>query len=571
MFPIGKVHFTRLLIHTVSLCALLFLFSACSLFGGNSQQTMKVSADKQIYTLPQVGITDLDTLDPALAHDDASIHAAQMLYTGLVQLNNKLEVIPQLAQSWQRSGDGLTWTFKLKPNLKFSDGTALTSADVAYSLNRALNPTTQSTVAPLYLNIIKGADQVIAGRSQTLSGIRTPDRNTIVITTAQPTAYLLSRLTMSCAFVVEKSLIDKYGAQFTDHLSQAGSSGPFKVAEYRHGQAITFSPNTNYYNPKPQLQKVIFRFYQTNEDAYKAYMNRQIDTANVPINNLQNDKKRKDFHQLPQLWTNYYTMNYLTKPFDNIKIRQAFALAIDKQAIAQNIWKGSTIATNHLLPQGLKEYNDKLTGPDGTQNLRGNAQKAQELLKEGLKEENIASVSDLPDIQLTYATGIATTQQEVQVVIQQIQKALNITIKPNPVDYNTLLDQVTASTMNDQGLQFWALSWIGEYPDPQNWLTYQFGKGSVNNNMNYGQNFGTSAARQQAVQDQLAKADSSPNGRAQSYQQTEQQLINDVAWIPTGQETSIFLRTTDIVGIIDNSQGIIPPDDWSIIYRVQAG
>ncbi|EFH89385.1 peptide ABC transporter substrate-binding protein [Ktedonobacter racemifer] len=575
MFPTRKTDLTRQYLYLPGLCLLLVLLSACSLFGDASPHMVKAPANKQTYIIPQVGITNLDTLDPALAHDDTSIHAVQMLYTGLVQLNDKLEVVPQLAQSWQTDSDGLTWTFKLKPHLTFSDGTPLTSADVAYSLDRALLPTTQSTVAPLYLNIIKGASQVIAGRSASIigTGVTTPDASTVMITTEQPATYLLARLSMNCAYVVEKSMVTKYGAQFTDHLSQGGASGPFRVADYKHGQSITFSPNTHYYNARPQLQKVTYRFYQTAQEAYKAYTNRQVDTASVPLANYQNVRKQKDFHQVPQLWINYYTMNYLAKPFDNVKIRQAFALAIDKQAIVQNVWKGTALPTNHILPQGMPGYNEKLTGPDQTKALIGNPKLAQTLLKEGLKDENIASVSDLPDIELSYATGVPTITQEIQAAIQQWQKVLNISVKPNPMDYNTLLDKITASSMNNQELQFWALSWIGEYPDPQDWLSYQFGKGTVNNNMNYGQNFGPTAAKQQALQDQLTRADGLTNagGRLQAYQQAEQQLVNDVAWLPMEQETAIFLRTTDIVGLVDNGQNTTPPDDWAKIYRVQAG
>src|SRR5437899_4280107 len=151
MFPTRKTDLTRQYLYLPGLCLLLVLLSACSLFGDASPHMVKAPANKQTYVIPQVGITDLDTLDPALAHDDASIHAVQMLYTGLVQLNDKLEVVPQLAQSWQTDSDGLTWTFKLKPHLTFSDGTPLTSADAAYSLNRALLPAPQSTVAPLDL------------------------------------------------------------------------------------------------------------------------------------------------------------------------------------------------------------------------------------------------------------------------------------------------------------------------------------------------------------------------------------------------------------------------------------
>ncbi len=151
------------------------------------------------------------------------------------------------------------------------------------------------------------------------------------------------------------------------------------------------------------------------------------------------------------------------------------------------------------------------------------------------------------------------------------QKVLNITVTPDPVDYNTLLDKVTATTNNRDGLQLWGLAWVGEYPDPQDWLSLQFAKGVPNNNMNYGQNLGNTAAQQQLVQQQLDAADATTqnDARMQSYQKAEQQLVNDVAWLPIGQVTEDFLRTPNIVGVVDNPQGTIPPDDWANIYRVQ--
>ncbi len=150
------------------------------------------------------------------------------------------------------------------------------------------------------------------------------------------------------------------------------------------------------------------------------------------------------------------------------------------------------------------------------------------------------------------------------------QKVLGVTVKADSLDSNTLLDKVTAATNNPAGLQFWGLSWVAEYPDPQDFLTLQFDIGVPNNNMNYGQNTTADAARQQVVQQQLEAADANSNqaARLQAYQQAEQQLVNDVAWLPMEQVTSVFLRTPNIVGIVDNGQGLIPPDDWAKIYRV---
>ena len=560
----------------LAFCFLALLFSACSLFGdGNPalpKHPVKAPLNKQVYTVPEVGIFDFDTLDPALAHDSASLNAVQMIYTGLVQLDDNLNVQPQLAQSWQQGSDGTTWTFHLKSGLKFSDGTALTSHDVAYSIDRALQPATKSTVAPIYLRLIKDSDKLLAGRINTLinDSILTPDALTLTLLTNKQAAYFLPMLAYPCSYVVEKSLIEKYGTKFTDHLREGGGAGPFKVSQYIHRSALDFVPNANYYNRQPQLQKVTFTFFHSQDEAYQAYQDHKIDMTGVPISTFASDKKRSDFFQVPQLWINHYAMNYLTKPFDNIHIRQAFALAIDKTALLRDVWKDTLLPTNHIVPQGMKGYNPDLVGPDGTKTLSGNPKRAQQLLQQGLEEEKWTSVADMPTIHLTYASGVANFEQEVKELIGMWQKVLHIQVLASPVDYDTLLDKVTAATNNPQGIQFWGLSWVGEYPDAQDWLTLQFGKGAVYNNMNYGENNSSTAAQQQSVQQQLEQADSNrqESERLRSYQEAEQQLVQAVAWIPIAQVTSTFLRTPAIVNIRDNAQGNIPPDDWANIYRI---
>jgi peptide/nickel transport system substrate-binding protein/oligopeptide transport system substrate-binding protein len=534
---------------------------------------VKAPLNKQIYTVPEVGIFDFDTLDPARAHDSASISAVQMIYTGLVQLDDSLSVRPQLAQSWQQGSDGTTWTFHLKSGLKFSDGTTLTSHDVAYSIDRALQPATKSTVAPIYLKLIKDSDKLLAGRINTLidDSILTPDSQTLTLLTSKQAAYFLPMLAYPCSYVVEKSLIEKYATKFTDHLSEGAGAGPFKVSQYIHRSVLDVVPNPNYYNQQPQLQKVTFTFFHSPDEAYQAYQDHKIDMTGVPITTFANDRKRSDFFQVPQLWINHYAMNYLTKPFDNLHIRQAFALAIDKTALLRDVWKDTLLPTNHIVPQGMKGYNPDLTGPDGTKTLSGNPKLAQQLLQQGLEEEKWASVSDMPPIHLTYASGVASFEQEVKELIAMWQKVLHVQVLASPVDYNTLLDRVTAATNNPQGIQFWGLSWVGEYPDAQDWLTLQFGKGAVYNNMNYGENNSPTAAQQQSIQQRLEQADANKqeSERLSSYQEAEQQLIQDVAWIPIAQVTSTFLRTPAIVNIKDNALSSIPPDDWAAIYRVQ--
>src|SRR6266480_3066899 len=574
----GKKAVTWKRLLPIFLCLLSILLAGCDL-GNNPAPTVKklvkAPADRQVYTVPQVGVTDITTLDPALvlSTDQTSMSAIQMIYTGLVQLDDKLQVQPQLAQSWNVSPDGLNYTFHLNKAMKFSDGTPLTSADVAYSIDRALQPATKSTVAPIYLSLIKDSDKLLGGFIPTLidDSLITPDANTLIITIRKRAPYFLAMLTYPCSFVVEKHLIDSYKTAFTDHLTEGGSSGPFKVAQFTHGKEIDFAPNADYYGPHPQLHRVVFPFYQQSDNAYHDYQIGHVDTTGVPVSTFVTDKKRSDFHQIPQLWINYYTMNYLVKPFDNIHIRQAFALAIDKTTIASNVWQGTVIPTNHIVPQSMPGYNPALTGPDGTQSLKGNPDKARALLQQGLHDEGWSSIAQVPPIKLTYATGISSFDQEVKALIVMWQSVLGIIVKANPVDYNSLLDEVTAATNNPQGIAFWGLAWVAEYPDPQDWLTRQFDKGVPNNSLNYGQNSSKNAPQQQSIQTQLEKADSifQSDQRMQIYQKAEQQLVNDVAWIPMEQVTNVYLLKPYVIGMAENQQSLIPPDNWANIYIVQ--
>src|SRR6266700_1803978 len=157
------------------------LLVAC---GGGSTTTpttpSKAPASQQVLNMPfWNGTSDIKTFDPALSTDTNSIAAINNVFTGLVQLDDNLKIQPQLASSYDLASDGLTWTFHLRPNLKFSDGTPLTSADVVYSINRALLPATKSVVGPTYLGLIKDSDKLNAGKIPTIIGdsLLTPDPN----------------------------------------------------------------------------------------------------------------------------------------------------------------------------------------------------------------------------------------------------------------------------------------------------------------------------------------------------------------------------------------------------------
>jgi oligopeptide transport system substrate-binding protein len=560
------------------LCLLAMLLAACGGGGGGGggggAAHPKAADSKQIFVYPEPGIADIATFDPALSTDLPSIQAIDMVFTGLVQLDDNLKVQGVLAQSWDESSDGLTWTFHLRTGLKFSDGTPLTSKDVAYSIDRSLQPAVKSTTSPIYEALILDSDKLNSGKIKTIinDSLMTPDDNTIVIKANKNASYFLDALTYSCSYVVEKSLIDKYGnTKFTDHLTEGGGEGPWKVSKYDHSTGITFVPNPNYHGKQPQLKQVFMPFYKDVDTDYNAYQAGQVDIMQgIPAANLaQARTKTREYQKIPLLEIRYLSMNYLIKPFDNIHIRQAFALALNKDVLEANVLKNASIATNHIVPSGMPGYNPNLVGPAGVKSTAGDANKAKQLLQMGMQEEGWSSVSQIPSIKLTYNTGSKTTENLIAAMIQMWQTILGVSVKADPVDFNKLLDEVDASVNNPKGLQFWRLGWIADYPDAQDWLTLQFDKGVPNNAWNYGQNNSADAAQQQATQKLMEQADVNPdqNARLQQYNQAEQQLIDDVAWLPYSQDAVNQLVKPCVQNLITNPQELIPPDDWGAIYK----
>jgi oligopeptide transport system substrate-binding protein len=544
------------------------VLSACGASSTSTSNT-KAPADKQVLNLPLAGISDIETFDPAMATTSTSLDAISMVYTGLVSLDNNQKIVPELAQSWSTSSNGLVWTFTLRPNLKFSDGTPLTSADVVYSLNRALSPSLASPAAPSYLNLIQDSSKMLAGKVKTLIGdsLLDPNPNTVVIKINKPVSYFLDTLTYSTGDVVEPKLINEYGnVNFTNHLTQGGGSGPFKVQSYVHGKDIVFVPNPYYVKAKP-IVTVTYTFYKDATTAFQTYENGQVDEATVPTANLSQVQSSDEYHKTPELAIFYYGLNFLSKPFNNIKIRQAFDLAINKTEVASVVYKNVYTPTNHIVPAGMPGYDTNLKGPDGTTSTSGNPTLAKQLFTEGLKEEGYANAAALPKLTFPYASGSSDEDKEIAIVVQEWKDVLGVNVQAAPTDFETLSAE-QAQNNGKTTLAMFQSGWIDDYPDPQDFTTLQFIPNSPNNATNFGQNQSSDAAKQVATQNNLQAADIEKNAttRMQMYNTDEQQLVNDVAWLPMYQENASQVLKSYVKGFSFNASGLVPPFEWSAVY-----
>ena len=565
---------------TALLCLVALIMVACGGGGSTSTPTTshaKAPASQQVFIEGYTGsgIADFGSLDPALLQSLNDEQASNTIFTGMIELNDQGSTYCELCTSYSMASDGVTWTFHLRSGLKFSDGTPLTSADVVYSINRALDPKTMSGVGPYYLRYIKDASAFAAGSKTitTLIGdsLQAPDPLTVIIKTASPIAFFLNSLTYPTSYVVEKKVIDQWGKSWTDHLADnggQGGAGPYKVQEYTHSKQLVLVPNANYWGPAPQVQKIVIPFYKVADTTYQVYQTNGLSNTAIPVADITQARTRSDYRSVTELSIYYYAMNFNVKPFDQISCRQAFALAINKDLIASTVWKNTVIATNHIVPKGEPGYDASLTGPDGATTTGGNTTKAKADLQTCMQAQGYSSVSQFPPITLTYASsGVQSARNEVAALQQMWQNTLGVGVKINDIDFNKLISYESQGCGNT--LQFYAgPGWIADYPDPQDWTTLQFDKGAAQNGMCFGQNHGPDAAAEQVVQTQLEAADmnGNPTARYAAYNTAEQVLVNDVAWLPTFQAIAQRLYKACVQGVTLTSFLTTPPQDWHNIY-----
>jgi oligopeptide transport system substrate-binding protein len=281
-------------------------------------------------------------------------------------------------------------------------------------------------------------------------------------------------------------------------------------------------------------------------------------------------KDSPGFHFVPLQVNQYIGMNYLAKPLDNIKIRQALALAINKDLIVHSIMGDMMFPSNHIVPKGSPGYNLHLTGPDDA-STKGDQNKARQLLTEGMKQAGYSSVNILPQISLTYSIDDSISSNVMSAIVSQWKEVLGITVKLNGIHNNDLYQQEAATVGNRGPLQIWYDLWGASYPDPQNWLSTFFAKRASQNAFNYGQNNSSAASAQQAVQTQLVLADREQDTakRMKLYQDAEQKIVDDGTWITICQAALLYVVNPKVQNFKISPMAIITPEDVSQIYIAQ--
>jgi ABC-type transport system substrate-binding protein len=480
-------------------------------------------------TLVLVG-ADPATLDPDLVTDFDSATYIVEIFSGLVSLNPDLQIVPDLAESWDVDESGTVYTFHLRQDAQFHDGKPVTAQDFKWSFERALDPATGSTVASLYLNDIVGAMDKLEGRANEVKGIQAIDDHTLQITIDAPKAYFLAKLTYPTGFVLDRENVESGGETWTDHPN---GTGAFRLREYRLGEEIVLERNRFYYGePKPALQRV--RFLLSGGSPMIMYESGDIDATPVGLADIDRVLDPSDpLHGeltvvAPTLSTFYVGLNNKIPPFDDPKVRQAFNYAIDKDVLANVVLRKTRVPAEGILPPKMPGYNPELNVYDF------DVEKAKELIA----ESRYGSVDKLPDITLTTSGAGSEPGTVATAVIGMLKQNLGIDVSVELVE-----SAVYFSEVGEGKYQMFVLGWSADYPDPQDFLDILFHSKSANNHTNY-----SNPEVDRLLEE--ARVEQDHDKRMQLYQRIERMIVEDAPWIPLFHNAEYWLTKPYVKGMV---------------------
>lgn len=411
-------------------------------------------------TIPLVTTLDV-TLDPARGINSLTLAVLlPYIYGGLLVYDKDAHPVKDLAESYQKSPDGLTWTFIIRKDAKFASGRQVVADDFIYSWERALDPK-QTSPASSFMEHLAGYTEYTKGQADHISGVKKIDDQTIQITLSRPYNFFTSYLAVFPWFVVDHELVEKYGARTnTDWSTHTPyGTGPWKVSKFDPASVLELVPNEHYYDkPSPSVTKVTFPILRgpvASNTALNLYKSGQAQVVpSFPLSLL--DAVEKDFKDQIQ-WilaggVDSIAMNFAKKPFDNVLVRRAFGLAIDRETLDNTIWRGTLKPTTAFTIPQVPDY----TPPPG---LDYNPDEA----KKELAAAGFPGGKGLPPITMYVA---AETSSEDVNRWRALADMWNKTLGAN-VQINTALtaDQITTKRQNENGLQIAVAGWIS--PTPQ--------------------------------------------------------------------------------------------------------
>jgi len=452
---------------------------------------------------------DPHTLDPAVSGDSSSHQYVTQIFSGLLYLDENHEPAPDIARDWKVGNGGKTYTFYLRRDVKFHDGSPVTAADFKYSWERACDPATGSMTSAGYLGDIVGAKDMLAGKAGEISGIKVIDDYTLEVTIDAPKSYFLYKLAYPTSFVVDRNNVESGNDWWRD----PNGTGPFSLGQWDEESRIVLERNGLFYGERAKVSSVIFNIL--GGIPIVLYETGQIDITGISAyqKDMVTDPSSPFYDELqifPEFSFYYLGFDVNRPPFDDINIRLAFTMAIDKEKLVSLVFRDMVEPAYGILPPGLPGYNENLTG------FSFNPERARELIAESA----YGDVLNLPPITLTTAGWGGVISQDLEAIVDQWRRHLGVEVTVRQLEPERYIYNLTREK---DGI--FEIGWIADYPHPQGFLETLFQSEAEYNYAEYG-NPEVDSLLDMASREQDAEAG------FVLYRQVEQMLIDDAACIP---------------------------------------
>lgn len=479
------------------------------------------------------------SLDPALAQGTHESWILENVFEGLMTFDENGELVPGMAESYEISEDGLTYTFKIRDGVTWSNGDPVTAEDFEYTWKRALDPELAADYAHI-LYYIKGAQAYNSGEgSRDDVAVKALDEKTLEVTLEAPTAYFLELTAFYTYFPVNKNVVESNPDWAKDPETHV-SNGPFKLVRWDHNAKIVLEKNESYYNAdKIKLDGIELDIIEDQNTAWQKYEGGEyhilvdVPTSVVAQLKAQNDPQLNIGNQIG---TYYYNVNPDVKPFNNAKVRQALSMAIDRETITENITQGGQIPAEGVVPYGLKDENGN-EFRDGVGSLvEYDPDKAKQLFEEGLAEEGM-TLEEFNSGQFVILYNTSESHKKIAQAVQEMWRTtLGIEIGLENVEFQVKLDREKAGDY-----QISRGGWIGDYMDPMTILDLWWSESAFNDVKYNNEEYDKLIAESKATDDQ--------NIRMENLRNAEKMIMEDMAVIPIYFYTQPYVVKENVSGI----------------------
>ena len=537
----------RLILATLALAGAMAL-SGC---GGSKS----ASKNGKILTIEEG--PDVETIDPALNQSADGANYITMISDNLLRIDKDGKIAPSMAEKYEVSDDGLTWTFHLRDGLKWSDGSDFKADDFVYSWQRMVDPEVAAPYAETVLGMVDGYNDAIGnpdanGNTTTIPDrtklkVEAPDDKTLVVHMSHPTPYFDRLATFASLSPVKKDVVEANPDGWSLDPKTYVSTGPFKLTEWKQGSHILVTKNEYYWNKDAvKLDGIKCLLMQDQNAAFSAYESGEASMIkDYPVEEVTTMQRRPDYKSSPKLGIAYTDVNNDLDEFKDPKVREALSLALDRKYMADTITAGINSPAKGFIPDGVVDWDgsawaDNITDKSvyyDNDNFDANLAKAKELLKEAGHENG----AGLPT--MSYTTNDAGFNKKVAEYLQQAWKELGINVEVNIVEWKSFIPQRRSGNY-----QIARDGWVMDYNDPSNLLECAYSTNG-NNNSRY-KNPEYDALLDKAANETDAKT------RFGYLHQAEELLLKDAGVIPLMYQNETYLQKDNIKDSFYTSDGI---------------